>query len=277
MRTKCQRNMPVQFKIVLAVKLLNIEKFLCIGNPFFREPYHLVLYFVVLVLLECRDKKIRHLIQIGLDTRRSGDDQRHLRRIKEYHVRFIYDHIIKFTQETLLLPADQIIKQIIKSKRTMRCVNNICCINFPFLVTRELVLFIFRDSGAHRKPQKLIDRTHFLSIPVCQITVGCDKHTRFSRKRIQIQRHRSRQCLSLTGIHLHQISLMQTDSSQNLHIIGTLAKNPLIRFNTYGKCLHQKPVKLLPMGDPHFKLNRLARQFFVRKCPVSILQSPYFL
>ena len=64
MSSQCQRNMPVDFKIFLTIKVRNTKKALCKFNPLWSEPDSLVLFNIVNILNQCRNKEITQIIKI---------------------------------------------------------------------------------------------------------------------------------------------------------------------------------------------------------------------
>ena len=116
----------------------------------------------------------------------------------------------------------------------MRCINNIRRIYFFLFRICKTLSPVRTDTCRHRKSHETVHLSHLIRITLCQIIIGCHQNRTVSRKRIQIQGHCSRQSFPFTCIHLRQISLMESNSSQYLHVKRSHSQNPVIRL-TYGR------------------------------------------
>ena len=101
--------MAVNLKIFFSVKIVDLEKAFRIFDAFLCEPDLLFFFFIVPPFDQGRHKKIRQLIQIGLYTGRSRNNKGSLRTVQKNRIRLINDHIIEFSQETILGGSHQIV------------------------------------------------------------------------------------------------------------------------------------------------------------------------
>ena len=89
--------------------------------------------------------------------------------------------------------------------------------------------------------------THPLGISLCQVIVnGYDADT-LAFQSVQVCRKCGYQCLTFTGLHLSDTSLMQDDTTDNLYSVMLHAKDTA-RSLTYGCiCLRKKIIKCLSL------------------------------
>ena len=74
MRTKCQRHMPVNLKILPAIEVIYAKVLFCIPDSLICQPDLLLFYFVIPVFFQCLYEEVCHFIQIGLYSGRAGYD-----------------------------------------------------------------------------------------------------------------------------------------------------------------------------------------------------------
>ena len=101
--------MTVDLKIFFSVKIVDLEKAFGIFDAFLCEPDLLFFFFIVPPFDQRRHKKIRKFIQVGLHTRCAGNNKRCLGAVQKNRIRLINDHIIEFSQETILGGSHQIV------------------------------------------------------------------------------------------------------------------------------------------------------------------------
>ena len=117
--------MTIDLEKFFPVKIIDAEEGFRPFDPLFRQEHVLILYFKIHVLLQRFDEEIRQFVQIGLHTRGTGNDQRHLCGIQQYGIRFVHDAVIVIPQKTLLPGFGQIMEQIIEAKTAVRCIQDI--------------------------------------------------------------------------------------------------------------------------------------------------------
>ena len=108
--------------------------------------------------------------------------------------------------------------------------------------------------------------SHPLCITLCQIIVDSYDMNALSLKRIQICRKGRNQCLTFTSTHLRDTSLMQQDTTDQLHTIMLHMKNPVCCLPYHRKCFRKQIIKCLTFFKAFLKLRCLCLQLFITKC-----------
>ena len=107
--------------------------------------------------------------------------------------------------------------------------------------------------------------SHPLSITLCKVIIDCDNAHSLALKCIEVCRKCRNKCLTFTGTHLCNTSLMQNNTTDYLYSIMLHAKHTLSSLSYCSKCLRKNIIKCCSVLQTLFKLPCLILQFFIGK------------
>ena len=105
--------------------------------------------------------------------------------------------------------------------------------------------------------------SHPLSITLCQIVVDSYDMNTLSFECIQICRKCRNQCLTFTSTHLRDTSLMQQDTTDQLHAVMFHMKNTVCCLTDNGKCFWKQIIQCLALFKTFLELWCLCLQLFI--------------
>ena len=178
----------------------------------------------------------------------TGNDQRRTRLIDENGIHLIDDGIVELALHHLVGINDHVIAQIIKTELIVRSERDIAAIRVFAL--REVHIM---DDQSDRKAEEMIEFAHFFTVAAGQIIVDRDHMNALAGQRIEIYRQCRDQCLSFTGAHLRNPSLMQAHTADQLHIEMAHAKHAARALAHDRKRLRQQIIERLPCGKTLLK------------------------
>ncbi len=146
---------------------------------------------------------------------RTRNNQRRTGIIYQHRVHLVYDGVVVSTLHQILRIGGHVVAQIIETELVVRTKRNICQISTATGVTVRLVLVY----AVHTHTVEHIQRSHPFGVTLGQIVIHRDNMYAVSGQGVQEHRQRSHQCLSFSGSHLGNLSLMQYDTTEELHII----------------------------------------------------------
>jgi len=133
--------------------------------------------------------------------------------------------------------------------------------------------------GSNGHTKCLVEHPHPECIALCQVVVNGHNMHSFAKKRIEVYRHCADERLSFSRLHLSDVSLMEDDSTENLHIVRNHVPNeflfpqihglPLNEFtgaNNQSKCLDEQVFHSFPLLQSFLKHCRFIRELLEREC-----------
>ena len=184
----------------------------------------------------------------------TGNDQRCSCLIDQNRVHLINNGKFHATLYELFFIDHHIISQIIKAQFVVRHISNITVISCTsFIIVHGI------QHHADSKSQEFMYFSHPLGITLRQIIVDRDNMNPFSGQRIQVCRKCRHEGLTFTGSHLGNSSLMQDNTTNQLHPVMTHSQCSHRCFTYNGKCLRQDIIQRLPFSQslPEFAGLRL--------------------
>ena len=152
-------------------------------------------------------------IKIDRFIRGTRNNQRCAGLVNQNRVHFVNDGE---TQASLYLVRNmlsEIIAKIIKAEFIVSAVGDVRGVSCPFLFRHLTAL-----DHANRHPEKFENRRHPARVPLSQVLVdGNNVHT-IAGQCVEVSRQGRNQCFALTGAHFRNISLVQNDATNKLHI-----------------------------------------------------------
>ena len=107
--------------------------------------------------------------------------------------------------------------------------------------------------------------SHPLGITLRQVVIDCNDIDTFSLQRVQICGESGYKCLTFTGFHLGNTTLMQDNTSDNLYSVVPHSECSVCSFPYDRVSLRQDIVQSLSLCKALFKLSGLASELFIRK------------
>ena len=99
-----------------------------------------------------------------------------------------------------------------------------------------------------------MDLSHPLRITLCQIIIDRNDMYALSFQRIQISRQCGNKCLTFTGTHFSDTSLVQDNTTNELYPVMLHIQNTFTCLTDCSKCLRQKIIKCLTFRKTLFIL-----------------------
>ncbi|MBA7601036.1 hypothetical protein ES703_08101 [subsurface metagenome] len=115
----------------------------------------------------------------------------------------------------------------------------------------------------HAQPQEMIDRAHPVTVSLCQVVVHGDQVSPLATEGIEVNGEGGDQGLSLAGLHLGDLGLVEDDASHELDIKVALSQGSLCCLPDCGKGLGKKPIQHLPPLQPSLELICLVAELLV--------------
>jgi hypothetical protein len=111
----------------------------------------------------------------------------------------------------------------------------------------------------------MVERRHPLGVAPGEVVVDRHDVDAAFEQGVRVHRERRDQRLSLAGLHLGHLALVQDVSAHDLHVEVTHAEGALSRLATDRERLGQHVVERLAGGEASPELRRLGLQFGVRE------------
>ena len=278
--TKCQCNVVLDLKVFRISKVLDIKEFLNLLDTLFGKVDNLVFFiyneitgldnffthdgshlchlmarFTTLKLL-CKD--IAYFIKLRGFAALSGNDQRCTCLVDQDGVDLIDDTVVQISLYQLFFINNHVVTKVIKSQFVVGYVSNITSVCFTALFRFHVV-----EYNTNSQSKKFMNLTHPLSISFCQIVIDGNDVNTLAFQCIQICRKCGNECLTFTGLHFSDTSLMQDNTTNDLYTVMLHAKNSLSAFTYYGKSFRKKIIQCLALAQTFLEFSGLVSQLFI--------------
>ena len=264
MCAKCKDDIMLDLKVIRIRKVLNMEEllnlmhtFLCQVDHFIfliydeisglflldsHDSIHLGIFRNVLTSFHLLRKNIASLIQLcGLSTL-SGNDKRSSRLIDQYGIDLINDRIMQISLYELLLVDYHVITQIIKTELIICYISDITIVCLTTLVIVHII-----QNNSNRQSKEFMYFTHPLGISLRQVVIDRYDTDTLALQSVQICRKCGYQCLTFTGLHLCDTSLMQDNTTNDLYSVMFHTKDTACGLADCCKSLRKKIIKCLSL------------------------------
>ena len=283
MCTQCKDDIVLDLKILSICKVVNLEKFLDFFHTFLcqvddfifliydeitgfldfntHDGIHFGKFLTCLTTFHLFCQNVTCLIQLGGFAALSGNDQRCTCLIDQYRVNLIDDGIVQITLYQLLLVDNHIVTQIIETKFIIGNIRNITLICFLTFIMIHII-----QNHAYGQSQELMYFSHPFSITFCQVIIDGNDMNTFSFQCIQICRRCGNKCLTFTGLHLCDTSLMKNDTTDELYPVMLHAKHTFCSFTDSCKSFRKKIVQSFSFCKSFFIFFCFTTQLLIRQC-----------
>ena len=261
----------------------DVEEFLDLGDAFSGQVDHLVLLIDdevaglfsfnahdrvdlgqvlhIFAALHLLGQNIACLVDLGGLSALSGNDQRSTGFVDEDRVDLVDDRIVKFTKNQLFLIDGHVITKIVKAEFVVGDIGDVTAVLFLSLLAAHAV-----EDYTDSQPHKCVDLSHPLRVTLCQVIVDCDDMYASAFKCIEISRHGGDQCLTFTGTHLGDTSLVQDDRADQLYAERLHSKRSSGAFSDCRIGFGKNVVECLAFIQSLLKFICLGTQLIVAQC-----------
>src|ERR1051326_626197 len=168
-----------------------------------------------------------------------------------------------------------VVAQVVKTELVVRSIGDVGGVGRLPLEIIHVVL-----NATDLESEETMDLSHPFRVTRSKIIVDGDHINTASGERVQIRRKSGDQGLTFAGAHLGNLSLMQHESANHLHIKVPHAGRSLAGFAHYGKCFRKKLVQDFPFAvlaivfvarvfdgilNPRLEMSGLLAKLVVRK------------
>ena len=203
---------------------------------------------------------IAGFIELGGLSALTGNDQRGTGFVNQNRVYLVDDGIGQPSLYQLFLVNHHVIPKIVKPVLVIGHIGDVAVICRTALVPLHAV-----QHAAYRETEEFMHLAHPAGVTAGQVIVDRNNVNTLPGKRIQIGRHGGNQCLSFSGLHLRNPSLMEDNSADDLHPVGLHVQHPLCCLSYRGKRLRKKVVQRLPVFQAILVLLRFCAKLFIRQ------------
>ena len=186
---------------------------------------------------------LRHVLTRGRTLRRAGNDERRTRLVDQDAVHLVHDGEGMAALHHLRgVGRHAVVAQIVEAELTVRAVGDVAGILLTALGRTHGVLY-----ASHRQPQVLEEVAHELRVAPRQVIVHRHQVRRTARERVQIEREGRHQRLAFARLHLGDLTLVQDDAADDLHVKGNHVPGDLVAADLHGRP-HQAAARVLHRG-----------------------------
>ncbi len=205
---------------------------------------------------EPREVVVRTRSGLGL----TGDDQRRPRFVDEDGIDLVHDRERMAALNAVLEGGRHVVPQVVEPELGVGAVGDVGLVRRLALVERHHVL-----DPADRHPESLEDTAIPLGVALGEIVVDGDQVNARCRERVQVQRRRGDERLSLTGLHLGDVAFVQDDAAHHLHVEHPLLRLAPARLPNGSKRLEEELLERFAVLETLSELGSLGAQLVVRE------------
>ena len=151
-----------------------------------------------------------------------------------------------------------VVAQIVEAELGVRPVRDVGVVRLLARPERHHVLDV---GGAHA--ERLEDGQRPLAVALGEVVVHRDEVHAAAGERVQVERLRRDEGLSLAGLHLGDVALVEDDAAHQLHVEEADADRALERLAHRGERLEEQVVERLAVLDPLRNSTRLRGELLV--------------
>ena len=277
---KGQNDAVLNFQVLWICKVGNMEKFLNLSDAFSSQVNHFVLLiddeiaslfslhahdcidlgqiFHIFAALHLLGQNIAGFVDLGGFSALSGNDQRRTGLVDEDRVDLVDDGIMELTKNQLLFINCHVVTKVVKAQLVVGDIRDITAVLFLSLLAAHAV-----ENNAYGQAHKCVDLSHPLCVTLSQVIVDGDYVHTSSLKGIEVCGHGGNQCLTFTGTHLRDTTLVQDDRADQLHAERFHAERSSCAFANRCIGFRKNVVKGLALRQSLFKFICLGTKCFI--------------
>ena len=223
---------------------LSTSPFLHALHPCVVEGYGAALLVdLVIALIEPGDQAVDGLIEVGLVLRRPRDDEGRAGLVDEDRIDFIDDGVVEGALDHGFELELHVVAQVVETELVVGAVGHVGDVGGTALIVRKAM-----HDAADLDAQEPVDLAHPLGIAARQIIVHGDDVNALALERVQVNRQRRGQRLSLARLHLGDAAFVQDDAADQLGVEMALAQGAFRGLAHGGESLDEKVVEFLAVA-----------------------------
>ena len=200
----------------------------CFFNVLTHDGIHLGEFSACLTTFQLTCKYITCFVKFCRFLALSGNDKWCPSLIDQYGIDLIDQCIVQPSLHKLFFINNHVISQIIKSEFI---ICHIC--DVTIICGTSLIIIHAVQYHTYSQSEEFMYLSHPFCITFCQIIIDSYNMYAFSFQCIQIRRQSCDQCLTFTGFHLCNTSLMQDNSTDDLYAVMLHSQHTACRFSHY--------------------------------------------
>ena len=196
----------------------------------------------------------------GRRLRLAGDDERRARLVDEDRVDLVHDRVRVASLDDVVERDRHVVAQVVEPELRVRPVRDVARIRLAALRERHEVL-----DGPDGAAELLVHRPRPLGIALRQVVVDRDEVDAAARESVEVERLHCDERLSLAGLHLRDVALVQDDPAHELYVEEADADRAPERLAYRRVGLEQEVFERLPVLEPLLELGGLPAELLVRQ------------
>jgi hypothetical protein len=207
------------------VEVLHAEELLDLRDALLGDgdgPLRLV-DLVVLVLRQPRGDALREdRVPLRRLVGGTGDDERRAGLVDEDRVDLVDDRVGVAALHLVVGAEHHVVAEEVEAELVVRAVGDVRGVGGPLVRLRLLGV-----DEADLEAEEPVHPAHPLRVAGREVGVDRDDVDALARQGVEVDRHRRGEGLALTGLHLGDVTLVEDDPPEHLHVVGPLAEDPL--------------------------------------------------
>ena len=224
-----------------------------------RGRVELLVDLVVGAQLEVGDGAREGVVGVGGLLRLARDDERRPRLVDQDRVDLVDDRVPVAALDGLGELDRHVVAQVVEAELGVRAVGDVAGVGGA-AVGLLVVVGHLRLDDADAHPERLVDRAHPLGVALGQVVVHGDELDVHAGERVQIERERGDEGLSLARLHLGDPALVEHHAADQLDVEVAHADRALGGLADARERLGQEVVEILALVEALAELLRLGAE-----------------
>ena len=259
----------VQLQIFRIIQIFHMKHFFHLCNPGFCRSHGFLFFIdgVVFIFFQMRHQLGHDIVIICRFLTGAGNNQRCTSFIDKNRVYFIDQAVMKGALHHLVQGGNHVIAKVVKAEFIIRSVGNIGIISNLSLLEIQVM-----DNEAYGKAEEFIDLSHPFAVALCQVIIDRNDVNAFPFQGIQVNRSGSYQGFTFTGTHFSNITAVENNTANQLHIEMAHAQYATGRFADNCKGFRKDIVQCFALGQTSLEFVGLISQGRITQLLQSIFQ-----
>ncbi len=240
--------------VVRVVEVVDPELGLDLVDPVIGEVHALRLLVerVVGLVLEPRHDPVDDVVAIDRLVRRARDDQRCARLVDEDRVDLVDDRVVVRPLHVLLERELHVVAEVVEAELVVRAVRDVAGVR----VALDLRVPFVREDLPDRDAEEAVDLPHPVGVARREVVVHGDDVHALPRERVQVHGQRRHERLSFARLHLGDVSAVEHDSAEELHVEVPHVHHASADLADHGEGLGEDLVQRRAVRDALLELRR---------------------
>ena len=231
-----------------------------LGSVLGQDHALLLLVLFVIDFDERLHQPVDRDVEVGFVVGRAGDDQRSAGFVDQDRIDLVDDGEIERLLDHVRARIFHIVAQVIEPELIVGAVGDVGAVGVAPLLVGEV-----GDDHPDRHAEEAVDLAHPVGVAAGEIVVDGDDVDALALERIEIDRERRDQGLTLAGLHLGDLAAVERDAADQLDVVMALAERADGRFAHRREGFGQKIVELGAVAEALAEDFGLGAQLLVRQ------------